>query len=158
LPSRDAEALGHDEGGRQRRNGRMREQPVDMGGIVRDLRVVPVMRMAGRAPDTGGQRRRHAGAPGRRQRRIGPSALFERVSDEDLDRMLAAAGEIEAERIDDAASPDPQRLGRQVGIGGGLDEAESLAGDVAGGCAHGSSFSVRWFAIRRVLAVATWLK
>jgi hypothetical protein len=78
-----------------------------MGGIVRDLGVVPVMRMAGGAPDPGCECGRHAPRAGCRQWRIGPPALFEGVSDEDFDRMLATAREIEAERIDDAASSYP---------------------------------------------------
>ena len=62
LRARDAEPFADREARRQRRNRRMRQQPEDAIGRRRELRVVEVQRVAGRAVDQ--RRRRGARATG----------------------------------------------------------------------------------------------
>ena len=123
FPARHALALADGERGRKRRHGRVRQQPEDAVGARRELRIVPVERVAARAVQQ--RRRRRAGAecardrtpwlrrgrPSRARRRAGcwPASCVE-------------PGQHHAKPVDDAALRRWQPLRREMLEGCRADE------------------------------------
>ena len=110
----------------------MREQAVDVRWIVRDLRVVPIMRMARRAQHAGGDCCGRLVGAARQQQRVFPPALLQRVINQDMHGMFGAARNHHAQRIDHAALADAQSLCGQIVIGNLLDELYCFSRDCAG--------------------------
>ena len=101
----------------------MRQQAVDVRGVVADLGVVPVVGVAGGAEHAGSERGGDLGLAGGDDERLRLAAGLDRIGGEQLHGRLEAAGEIEPQRVDHAAPADAQRLGGQVLVLHGLDEA-----------------------------------
>ena len=88
----------------------MRQQPVNVRRIGGRLGVVPVMGMAGGAEHARRQVGRHLHFARAQQQRIRPSADVARILDQHLDRFLVAAGDEQAQAIEDAAPRDAAPL------------------------------------------------
>ena len=137
-----AKLLRHHQRRRQRRHGGMGQQAIDMGGIVRHLRVVPVVRMTSGGEHTRGHRRRRASAAGRQQQGVGSPALLDRLVDKNMHRVFRRSRQHHAERVDHAAPADAQSLGRKVVVADGLDKGDGLRRDGGLRNCHGAnSFS-----------------
>ena len=128
LLARHARALAERERGDERRYRRVREQAEDPVRARRELRVVPVERVAARAVDESCVRRarleRLRSEHGRVVPRVG--AFDMRVHD--LARGLRRAREQHAEPVDDAALRDRDGFGRESGEPRADDETNDRAG------------------------------
>ena len=115
FPARYALALADGKRGCKRRHGRMRQQPEDAIGARRQLRIVPVERVAARAVQQ--RRRRRAGTECRRTERrgLGEAVRLVHICAQDTACLLRGAGQHHPKAVDDAALSDVNRLGRKSG-------------------------------------------
>ncbi len=111
LRARDPARLADGERRDERRHRRVRQQTEDTVGARRELRVVPVERMAARAVHE--RRRRRTGLERPRPEHGGVGALIRALHVRIQDRagVLRRAREQHAEAVDDAAFGDRDRVG-----------------------------------------------
>ena len=121
LPLADGQRCDH------RRHGRVRQQSEDTVGAGRQLRVVPVQRMAARPVE---QRRRGRTAPERLGAERGGLRLRVNclnVAAQDTAGVLRRSGQHDAESVDDASLCDPDGLRRKIPPAGPADEIHDRA-------------------------------
>lgn len=88
------------------------------------------MGVSGSAPYAGGQGRRNLLRPGTRQGRVLAPGLIQCIANKDFNRSFAAAGQIQARRIDHATPANNERLFRQIRIGRAFYETYGLGRNV----------------------------
>ena len=117
-----AQHLANGQRGGQGRDGRMGQKPVNMGRIDRDLRIVPVMRVARRSQHPCGHAHRNLDPAAAQKPRIRATTGVAGLVDQDMDGMFLTPRDEKSGGIQNAAMPDADRLGRDGVAAKPLDE------------------------------------